>query len=98
MLSVSRPRDKTPAGSVLLSRSVTFHQVRLQLAPDLGSSIDAHANQPGPARRNVPDGRDSDLFSLAVGDDGFLAHVEEYGAAHADTPLFAAAMASIGLV
>lgn len=82
---------------MLLSRSIAFHQLRLQLGPYLVSPIDAHANEPGTTGRHPSDARDADLLRGAMSDDRFLAHVQEYGPAHTDAALFAAAMASPGL-
>jgi len=75
-----------------------FGELCRELAANLGCAIDAHADQPSTAAWRFANRRDANVFFAAVGDDRLLAHVEEHGAAHRASPLFAAAIASPGLL
>ena len=61
-LATSGSWDKAPARTVLLPCRITLQESRFQLAPDLRSSIDAHADQPGPAGRDLANAGNADLL------------------------------------
>ena len=74
--------DKLSAGTSLFALVFILHQLRPELLPNFGRSIDAHAHKTGLTGRTGLYRRDADLFGFAMRDDGLFTHVEEHSSAH----------------